>query len=710
MNPKQPDFDSQDRNQEALHSWKEIAAYIQRNEASARRWEREEGLPVHRHSHKIRSSVFAFPGEIDAWLAGRRIAPEPAVVRPWWRPVAIGVTTLLCLIMVGNGIRPQSAAAQAPEKSPRQLWIATSAHPDLPNAGNSVSPGSISRDGRLVSFTDDSTGDLGIHDLTTGTSRRLTNTGGWEASGDWAEQSVISSDGRSIAYTWFFGNGSASEVRIIPAGGGKPRTIYRTQGMQDYLEPFGWTPDGKQLLVLHYSADWSKQFATLSIAEGSLRVVKTVGWIGVYGPRLSPDGRWIAYHSPVRGPTDRDVFILAVNGSAETDVTPDSSDDIEPFWSADGSRLFFASNRTGNSSLWSVPVANGKASGPATLAKSDLDRIRMLGITDRGALLYVRNGKMKSNIYSARLDADGKISKPPALAVDQYVGGNQGPSLSPDGRSLAYYSNRPGLSLVIRTLETRTERVVPVAGQLGVVQGYGPMWFPDGRSVLAGLYQAPIGAYRVDLESGRAESVWPLQKPIETYTLSPDGRAIYYTGVMPGDPKQYLTTRLMRYDLAARRLTELKSDGSARINNPVVSRDGKQLAYAASIAPGGQGYLAVMPAGGGESREVFRGQWRGTSRLNTMAWSADQRYIYFVRGGVADDGPNVLWRVPAAGGDAERVGDLGSGVIRSPQPVADGTIFFTLSTFDPNEVWQENAVLQGELVPQAPEAQGKLRH
>ena len=98
-----------------LESWKEIGAYLQRNAVTARRWEKEEGLPVHRHPHKIRSSVYAYPSELDSWRLGRRVVAEPApVVRTWWRPVGFAVTTLLCLMMVGNGPRRADAARRLP--------------------------------------------------------------------------------------------------------------------------------------------------------------------------------------------------------------------------------------------------------------------------------------------------------------------------------------------------------------------------------------------------------------------------------------------------------------------------------------------------------------------------------------------------------------------------------------------------------------------
>jgi len=50
-----------------LDSWKEIAAYLKRDERTVRRWEEQEGLPVHRHQNKSRAAIFAYKSELDAW-------------------------------------------------------------------------------------------------------------------------------------------------------------------------------------------------------------------------------------------------------------------------------------------------------------------------------------------------------------------------------------------------------------------------------------------------------------------------------------------------------------------------------------------------------------------------------------------------------------------------------------------------------------------
>ena len=64
-------------NGKRLDSWKEIAAYLNRDVTTVRRWERQEGLPVHRHRHTALGSVYAFTGEIDAWQSGRRRTVAP---------------------------------------------------------------------------------------------------------------------------------------------------------------------------------------------------------------------------------------------------------------------------------------------------------------------------------------------------------------------------------------------------------------------------------------------------------------------------------------------------------------------------------------------------------------------------------------------------------------------------------------------------------
>jgi pentatricopeptide repeat protein len=56
---------------ERLDSWKAVAAYLKRDVTTVQRWERREGMPIHRHIHNKRGSVYALTYELDAWRQSR---------------------------------------------------------------------------------------------------------------------------------------------------------------------------------------------------------------------------------------------------------------------------------------------------------------------------------------------------------------------------------------------------------------------------------------------------------------------------------------------------------------------------------------------------------------------------------------------------------------------------------------------------------------
>src|SRR5712691_11723121 len=91
---------------EMLGSWKEIAAYLKRDESTVRRWEKE-GLPVHRHTHKKKATVYAHKSEIDVWWNdghARLELMETAVPGRRRRVVLWGTGALILLAAVGLGL------------------------------------------------------------------------------------------------------------------------------------------------------------------------------------------------------------------------------------------------------------------------------------------------------------------------------------------------------------------------------------------------------------------------------------------------------------------------------------------------------------------------------------------------------------------------------------------------------------------------------
>ena len=109
-----------------LDSWKEIAVYLQRDVSTVMRWEKFEALPVHRHHHLSRSSVYAYPSELEAWRANRKPVAE-STRSAWWRPVpafASMITLGLALMMAGSGPHVGALVQAADGIVTRQVWLA----------------------------------------------------------------------------------------------------------------------------------------------------------------------------------------------------------------------------------------------------------------------------------------------------------------------------------------------------------------------------------------------------------------------------------------------------------------------------------------------------------------------------------------------------------------------------------------------------------
>jgi hypothetical protein len=92
-----------------LDSWKEIAVYLKRTVRTVQRWEKTEGLPVHRHVHDHQGSVYAHRSQLDAWWASE--------------PVSVGQ-----VVGIDSGEICVLVSSTRLQKSPAQ---AQSAHPDV---------------------------------------------------------------------------------------------------------------------------------------------------------------------------------------------------------------------------------------------------------------------------------------------------------------------------------------------------------------------------------------------------------------------------------------------------------------------------------------------------------------------------------------------------------------------------------------------------
>ena len=102
LKPAPPTAPSQAPPGDRLNSWKEIAAYLKRDVRTLHRWEVDEGLPIRRHLHKKRGSVYAYRSELEAWWGERRMHLEKQVTAPaghWdWRKIAVAGIVLLLIL------------------------------------------------------------------------------------------------------------------------------------------------------------------------------------------------------------------------------------------------------------------------------------------------------------------------------------------------------------------------------------------------------------------------------------------------------------------------------------------------------------------------------------------------------------------------------------------------------------------------------------
>jgi len=120
-------------------------------------------------------------------------------------------------------------ASRSSEMVTRRVW----AGPDV-DAQGSVSP-----DGRYLSYVDSTTGDLALRDLVTGKMRHLTNS--TESGGNAFFLSAISPDGKQVAYEWDKKDGSG-ELRLVGLDGSGLRIL------EGLVIPTDWSPDGKYVL------------------------------------------------------------------------------------------------------------------------------------------------------------------------------------------------------------------------------------------------------------------------------------------------------------------------------------------------------------------------------------------------------------------------------------------------------------------------------
>ena len=564
--PSAPALPPEDR----LDSWKEIAAYLNRDVATVQRWEKREGMPVHRHLHQKSGSVYASRMELDAWAhtrSSRTAAQEsedPASTPSVSSPEAPGWVRRRLLMLVLLAAFPLLLIAIVWLRNTEYFWrnpIADARFQVVTDFDGLEQAATLSRDGKLVAFLSDRDGQMDVwvtqlgsgqfHNLTRGKVRGLTNPS--------VRTLSFSPDGSLVAF-WARKDDSSEpgsiSVWAVPTLGGQPKL---------YLEgaaEFDWSHDGSRL-AYHTPGAGDPMF----VSDGSLspRTPIFTAPAGQHGhfPTWSRDGEFLYF---VLGtlPDKMDIWRIRPTGGAPERITSHHSYVSHPVmldtrtllylatdpdragpWlysmdverrtahrlsssqerytslaaSGDGRRLA-ATLGTPMRTLWRMHLPEASLPEKITLTT----RAGFSPRAGTGYLLYVSPVGDSESLWKF---ADGTATELWNGLGARMIGG---PAISRDGRQVAFSVRQHGRTLLYAMNADGTNaRVVTDALDL---EG-APAWAPDGRTIAtAALEGGSPRLFRVPTAGGAAvrltgeystEPVW-----------APDGRFLLYSGADVG--------------------------------------------------------------------------------------------------------------------------------------------------------------------------------
>lgn len=527
--------------------------------------------------------------------------------------------------------------AIAPELSWRRVWVG----PNTDFYAYSISP-----DGRSVSFPEWDTGDLGARDLLTNRTRRVTNKGTWADSGDFAEVSAFSRDGRRIAYAWSAERDDGYQLRVVNSDGSGERVLFANGSNVRYITPEEWSPDDKLILATVWRADGTNEIAMIAADNGRLRVLKSLDWAASSQLSFSPDGRAVAYDFPpdLRFP-QRDIYILAADGSRELRIVTGPANDRLLAWQPDGNGILFYSDRGGTPGIWRLPMRASEPAGAPVLVRGDVWRLEPIGFAGGGYYhgVVVRG----SEIQSATIDvAGGRVLAPPA-PVDVH-GGGIAADWSRDGRWFVHLHRDPTERrprITVRSVSGDESREVshPFA-TIALVR-----WGPDDNSLLV-LGAEPRRRAELHLVNLR-DATWRSLGAVRGLTnadWATAGRVLYTRRYTEG-----ANSSISAYDVDSGRSRELLALPSG--GGLAVSPDGDSLAYSVFERATQTHRVLVRAIRGGATREVFRLRSpRAILETGSLDWTPDGRHLVVVELETRDH-PARLWSVPLSGGEPREI-------------------------------------------------------
>ena len=468
--------------------------------------------------------AFALEGVLGAALtsgAQTRLDRGPA----FGRGRLIVAAAMIALAAAGFlfGRRSRRAPSAGPATQPVRFVRLT----DMPGVESAPS---LSPDGKSVVFVSDAGGRLSLHLLRVGGRNPVPLTADSQVD-DW--QPAFSPDGERIAFR------SERDGGGIFVMGSTGESVKR---VTDFGFNPSWSPDGKEIVaangVFLFPSDRGGRVGGLvavNVETGKKREISTAG--DCMQPNWSPHGNRIAYWGLRGNSGQRDLWTVAADGSeAKTEgveVTNDSPLDWSPTWSPDGKYLYFSSNRGGTMNLWRVAIEEktGRVLGkPEPITTPSLFSGELSFSRDGSKIAYA-SLDWRSSLVKVAFDPVSETTSGPPIPILKATQPIRDHQVSPDGQSIAFMQTSGQEDLfVVRTDGTQYRRLTDDA-----FRDRGPSWSPDGK--LISFYSDRSGSYQVwtiHPDGSGLERLTELQGSMNYPTWSPDGKRMA-TAVIPGN-------------------------------------------------------------------------------------------------------------------------------------------------------------------------------
>ena len=572
----------------------------------------------------------------------------------------------------------------------------------------------LSPDGRWIAYAGADAGGMHLYrtPAASGTmaagARRLTPAGrAYQRAPQW------SPDGRVVAFTadrriWTVG------AADCPGADSVPHLLVAPAPGAGWVASPAWAPDGRAIAYVEddviqiRAVSWVGHCGVPVIdpTTGPAHALRTAAGTP-YALSWSPDGRWLAFASgnaaflsgaqpwgsPMNvGNAAPSVLWLAdTAGRRALPLTDSRALNTAPAWLPDGRGLVFVSNRDGPRDLYELAIdGTGHSAGAAARLTVGLDA-HTVSVGRDGRHLAYTVFRQRSNVWAFPLGA----GVPHVLTRGHES--VEGMALSPDGRQLAFDSDRDGvraLYLVGATPRDDGALASPVRVTAGG-DDFMPHWSPDGRELafyridasgarlLATVPAAPAAGSTLPVPRGVVAASWPHDQWYPSW--SPDGRSLVFHSYRDLLPDLYVVTRLRDGTpgsawTAPRQLT---TGGGADAR---WSPDGRRIAYWRhdglwTVAPDGRAPVRLV------ALDTARAGAAGTGAAGTVQWSPDGAVLYYKW--IDGDGGARIWVVPRTGGVPHPVVQLTVNGQGSPRPefATDGQRVYAAVAVQEASVW-----------------------